>query len=179
MTTIDRPLLSTADARAVLAQTRDDDLLRAVVSLMLLVGLRPGEVEALRVRDYASETLHVGTERHPRTIRLASSAAAALDVYLATQATGPEDFLLSEARTTRLVQLARGAAAAAGVEAGVHDLRRAAVAVVFEGGAPVQHVEAYFGMGDQRGRRDLVPVRAGYDVSIAALLERTFAAPEG
>ncbi|MCQ6250928.1 tyrosine-type recombinase/integrase [Streptomyces malaysiensis] len=173
-------IIPAADARAVLAQSRGNALAHAGVALLLLAGLRPGEVEALRVADYErggdGARLRTGALRHPRGIRIASSAAAALDAYLATQAgVDEEDFLLPELRTTRLVQLVRGSAAAAGVQAGVHDLRKAAVAAVLEDGAPVSHVEAYFGMSKAPGRKDLVPVRDGYDAGIADVLEHAFA----
>lgn len=171
-------ILPVTEARAVLATARQDVLVHAGVALLLLAGLRPSEVEALRVRDYergdGGPRLRTGTDRHPRAIRIAPSAGAAVDAYLAAQDTDPEDFLLPELRTTRLVQLVRGTAEAAGVSAGVHDLRRAAVAVVLEDGAPVAHVEGYFGMGKAPVRTDLVPVRSGYDAGIAGVLERTF-----
>ncbi|MFD8865998.1 tyrosine-type recombinase/integrase [Streptomyces sp. NPDC059590] len=172
-------IIPVADARAVFAEVRSDALARAGVALLLLAGLRPGEVEALRVKDYVhgedGRRLRVGAERMPRTIRLAPSAAAALDAYLEGQDTDPEDFLLPELRIPRLVQLVRAAAETAGVQAGVHDLRRAAVAAVVGDGAPVRHVEAYFGMSKVPGRKDLVPVRAGYDAGIIDVLERAFA----
>ncbi|MFJ1995334.1 hypothetical protein [Streptomyces asiaticus] len=172
-------ILRTTDARAVFSQARADALAHAGVGLLLLAGLRPAEVEALRVADYITGAdgprLRTGTFRHPRTIRIAPSAAAAVDAYLAAQEVDEEDFLLPELRATRLARLVRATAGTVGVQAGVHDLRKAAVAAVLGDGAPVQHVEAYFGMSKTPGRRDLVPVREGYDSGIAGVLERAFA----
>lgn len=173
-----RPLLPVADARAVLARARDDEEpeVYAGVSLLLLAGLRPREVENLRVSNYRPMTRQLdAATAHPRTIRIAASAAAAVDAYLATQVIDPEDYLLPGMRSTRLVQVVRGVAAAAGVAAGVHELRRAAVGAVLDDGTPVHHVERYFGMSKAPGRKDLLVVRDGYDVGIADVLEITFA----
>jgi integrase len=80
-------ILRATDARAVFSQARADALAHAGVGLLLLAGLRPAEVEALRAADYIAGAdgprLRTGAFRHPRTIRIAPSAAAALEVYLA------------------------------------------------------------------------------------------------
>lgn len=175
----EHPILAAADARAVLTYSGRDAALHAGVSLMLLVGLRASEVTGLRVSQYApgpQARVHVGTDRHSRTIRIAPSAARALDTYLATQRTDPHDYLLPELGTTRVVQMVRGVAAAAGISAGVHDLRRAAWAAVLEDGTPVWHAEAYFGRNGARPRqKDHVPLPEGYDAAISGVLEQAFA----
>ncbi|MEU2510581.1 hypothetical protein [Streptomyces syringium] len=174
----DRPLLPVADARAILARARDEEEpeVYAGVSLLLLAGLRPREVEELRVGSYRPVTRQLDAAAlRPRTIRIAPSAAAAVDAYLATQVIDPEDYLLPGMRSTRLVQLVRRVAAAAGVEAGVHELRRVAVGAVLDDGTPVHHVELYFGMTKTSVRNGLTVVREGYDVGIADVLEATFA----
>ncbi|MFF4403563.1 hypothetical protein [Streptomyces sp. NPDC001404] len=171
-------LLTVGDARAVLAQARDDAPICAGVSLLLLAGLRPTEVEVLQVADYRPDTrqLAIRASRRPRVIRIAPTAGTALDAYLKTQSTDPEDYLLPELSSTRLVQLVRGVAAAAGVGAGVHDLRRAAIDAVLDDGAPVAHVEHYFGLAvAPRDRKGLTAPPEGYDAGIAAVLEQVFA----
>lgn len=173
-----RPLLPVADARAVLARARDDEdpEVYAGVALLLLAGLRPREVEELRVGSYRPVTRQLTPITvQPRTIRIAASAAAAVDTHLATQALDPEDYLLPGMRSTRLVQLVRRVAAAAGVEAGVHELRSVAMKVVLDDGTPVRHIEVYFGVTKAPGRKDLLAVREGYDMGIADVLESTFA----
>lgn len=182
MTLVDRPVLSTPDARALLTHTRDSDdpLLHAAASLLLLAGLRPREVEELHVADYtpgAEPQLSTGSPGSPRRIRLAPSAAGALDLYLAGQDTEPEEPLLMGLQPVFLVQLVRRAAEAAGVSVGAPGLRQAAIAAALEDGTPVPHIQAYFGLGKTPGRRELVPVPEGYDAGIAAVLEATFAAP--
>jgi integrase len=175
---VQRPILSGADGRAVLAATRDDPLVHASTALMLLAGLRPGEVSDLQVRDYEAgeQRLTVGGARRPRTIRIAPSAADAVDTYLEGQDAAPgEPLLLAGLQGVKVVTLFSAAMRRAGVDARVHDLRRAAMAAVLEDGAPVQHLEAYFGITKSTARKDLTPVREGYDEGIAALLEAEFA----
>lgn len=179
MVLIGRPILPTADARALLAGTRDSDdqLLHAAVSLLLLAGLRPGEAEELRVRDYTpgvAPQLRVGGAARHRQIRLAPSAAGALDLYLAGQDAEPEEFLLAGLQRVLLVQLVRRAAKHIDVEAGVADLRQTAIAAALEDGAPVHHVRTYFGVPKAPGRKDLLVVPGGYDAGIAAALEAAF-----
>ncbi|MEV8475968.1 hypothetical protein [Streptomyces sp. NPDC051173] len=172
-----RALLTVGDARAVLAQARDDAPVHAAISLLLLAGLRPIEAEALQTADYRPDTgqLQIRAARRPRTIRIAPTAGTALDTCLKTQNTGPGGYLLPGLSSTRFVQLVRGVAAAAGISAGVHDLRHAAIEAVLGDGTPVAHIERYFGLARTRDRKDLTALPEGYDAGIAAVLEQTFA----
>ncbi|MFF7411695.1 tyrosine-type recombinase/integrase [Streptomyces lydicus] len=174
---LQRPILSGADGRAVLAATRDDPLVHASAALMLLAGLRPQEAVELRVRDYSpgERRLCVGGARRPRTIRIAPSAAAAVDTCLEGQDAAPGEPLLAGLQGVKVVTLFSAAMRRAGLDARVHDLRRAAMAAVLQDGAPVQHLEAYFGIAKPPGRKDLVSVREGYDEGIATVLEAEFA----
>lgn len=174
---LQRPILSGADGRAVLAATRHDPLVHASTALMLLAGLRPGEVSDLQVRDYEAgeQRLTVGGVRRPRTIRIAPSAADAVDTYLEGQDTTPDEPLLVGLQGVKVVTLFSAAMRRAGLDARVHDLRRAAMAAVLQDGAPVQHLEAYFGIAKSAARKDLTPVRDGYDEGIATVLEAEFA----
>ncbi|WP_329143375.1 tyrosine-type recombinase/integrase [Streptomyces sp. NBC_01456] len=174
---LQRPILSGAEGRAVLAATRDDPLVHASAALMLLAGLRPQEVSELQVRDYVlgERRLHVGSVRRPRIIRIAPSAAAAVDAYLEGQDADPGEPLLVGLQGVKVVTLFSAAMRAAGLDVRAHDLRRSAMAAVLEDGAPVQHLEAYFGITKSASRKDLVPVREGYDEGIAAVLEAEFA----
>lgn len=180
--TLERPILSVSTARAALDATKHDVLLHAGTSLMLLAGLRPTEVTGLLVRDWEpgeDPKVTVGTERRQRTIRVAPSAAAAVDGYLAGQAVDPDEPLLLGLRPAGvpdvLHRVFRDAARAAYLDVGVHDLRRAAVAAALEDGASMRHVEAYFGLSKTEARTDLAPLRDGYDVGIVAALEAAFA----
>lgn len=172
-----RPVLTSAEGRAVLAATRDDPLVHAAASLMLLAGLRPQEVAELRMPDYVPGEcrLSTGTARRPRTIRIASSATAAIDAYLVGQAAAPEEPLLVGVQGARIVTLFSAAMRQADLAVRVHDLRRAAMAVALEDGTPMRHMEAYFGMSKTETRKDLVPLGEGYDAGIAAALEVAFA----
>jgi integrase len=180
---LERPLVKPSVARAAVEETRDDPLLYAGVSLMLLAGLRPSEVTSLLVRDWSpgdDPQLTVGGVRRPRTIRVAQSAADRIEDYLGDEETAPEEPLLLGLKTQGIPHMVhrvfqdRMQQAQLGVDA--HDLRRAAIATVLEDGAPMQHVEAYFGISktDLVGKQ-LVPLRDGYDRGIAAVLEETFA----
>ncbi|WP_329330702.1 tyrosine-type recombinase/integrase [Streptomyces sp. NBC_01454] len=171
------PTLTSAEGRAVLAATRDDPLVHASAALMLLAGLRPQEVSELRVRDYVlgERRLHVDGVRHPRIIRIAPSAAAAVDAYLEGQDADPGEPLLVGLQGVKRVTLFAAAMRAAELDVRAHDLRRSAMGAVLEDGAPVQHLEAYFGITKSASRKDLVPVRDGYDEGIAAVLESAFA----
>lgn len=180
-----RPMLSASTARAALAATEDDLLLHAASSLLLLAGLRSGEATTLVVEDWQpgdDPRLAVrGLRTAPdRTIRVAPTAAAAVDAYLAGQDAEPGEPLLlglrPGGRGQFLPALFRDAMLRAGLEVSVHDLRRAAVAEVVADGTPVGHVEAYFGISKaDEGRKDPAPLRDGYDRGIAAVLEQAFA----
>lgn len=172
------PVLSPADARAVLAATRGDAELHAGVALLLLAGLRRGEVEQLRVADWhpCPGRLRVaGSKLGSRTIRIAPSAARAVDAYLVGEVTDPEDFLLPRLRAALLFRLVRSEARDAEAELGAHDLRMAAIAATADAGLPSEHAQAYFGISPAVARRALVPMPADYDVAAASALEATFA----
>lgn len=178
-----RPILTTAVARAALEATKGDVLLLAGTSLMLLAGLRPGEVDSLLVRDWApgdDPRVTVRSERRERVIRVAPSAASVVDGYLRGQDAEPDEPLLlglrPEGNPHLLHQLFQRAMGSAGLKVGVHDLRRAAMAEVLADGAPMTHVVRYFGLSRALDRKELAVVPEGYDTGIAALLEATFAA---
>ena len=174
MPLLDRPTLSAEDACRLLAECRQDAALYAGVSLMLLAGLRPGEVDRLTVADYEpgpEPCLDVDGRR----IRIAPSAARALDAYLGLEDTEPGEPLLMGVQG-HLQMLASHAAARADVRARVHDLRRAAMNAVLEDGAPMAHIEAYFGIGKALDREGLVPLPEGYDAAVARSLEAAFGA---
>src|SRR2546430_10935980 len=181
-----RPPGAPSVARAAIEATKDDALLHAAASLLLLAGLRSGEAGTVRVRDWApgaDPKLPVrGLRADPgvRTIRVAATAAAAVDAYLAGEEAEPDEPLLLGLKPAGiplfLPKLFRDAMRSAGLDVTVHDLRRAAVAAVAEVGTPMTQIEAYFGISKtDAGRKDLVPVREDYDRGIAAALERAFA----
>ncbi|MGW0311991.1 hypothetical protein [Streptomyces flavidovirens] len=181
--TLTRPILPTDVARAALAATRHDVLLHAGVSLMLLAGLRPGEIRNLQVKDWMpgeDPRMRVRSDRLERTIRIAPSAAGPLDAYLAGEEVEPDEPLLLGLKPAGVPHLLhrvfRDAMQQAGLDVSVHELRQAAIAEVLVDGTPVLHVEAYFGLSKAPGRKDLVAVSEGYDVGIAACLEAAFAA---
>ncbi|MFI2078452.1 tyrosine-type recombinase/integrase [Streptomyces triculaminicus] len=178
---LDRPPVSAKDAARVLATAADDPLEYASVAMLVLVGLRPSEAVVLRPEDYAQEkgrpVLSTGTFSHPRTIEIAPTAARALDMVIESS-DGSSEFLLPGMSDTRLVRLVRSIGRGLELDVGVHQLREAAVRVGLEDGTPVQHIEAYFGFSKAPGRRDLVPVREGYDHSLAQVLEETFVAAD-
>lgn len=169
------------EIRDAVAATRGDVLLHAGASLMLLAGLRSSEVAGLLVGDWqpgGDPKVTVRSARRERTIRVAPSAAAIIDEYLNGEDTEPNEPLLLglkvqgvEHMLPKLVQevMTRG-----GWDVGVHDLRRTAVGVVLNV-APMQQVEAYFGIfKTDPSRKDLSPIREGYDRDIAAVLEKAF-----
>lgn len=176
MPLLDRPVLSTDEARALLAETRPDPLLEAAVALMLFVGARPMEAIAASVADFtpgAESQLRLGRRR----IRIAPSAARALEGYLPTQDAAPEEpLLLGLQEVGTLPRLLRAAAGRAGVEAGMHSLRRAAIGAALDDGAPPLHLEAYFGIDKALDRKALLPLRDGYDAAMARTLEAAFGA---
>jgi integrase len=173
---LDRPVLSVPDARSLLAETQADPLLYAATSLMLMAGARPMEATSVTVADYqpgAEASILLGRRR----IRIAPTAARAVDAYLVTQDADPaEPLLLGLQDVGVLPRLMRAAAERAGVPAGVHSLRRAAIAAALEDGAPPAHIEAYFGIEKALDRKALVPLSAGFDAGMAATLEAAFGA---
>jgi len=56
-----------------------------------------------------------------------------------------------------------------------HRFASAAIATVLGDGTPVQHVEAYFGLGTISSRTGLLPTREGYDIGDVDVLEQAFA----
>jgi integrase len=178
--TLTRPILSTPAARAVLAATTEDPLLHAAVSLMLLAGLRPSEARRLLVQDWQpgdDPKVVIRGKVADRTVRVARSTATAVyDCLIGEDTELDEPLLLGLHPQGFLERVFRDVAQEAGLEVAVHDLRRAAMAVVLEDGTPIQHVEAYFGLSMAPGRKDLVGVPDGYDVGIAAVLEAAFGA---
>ncbi|MBT2477668.1 hypothetical protein [Streptomyces sp. ISL-94] len=179
MPLLDRPTLSVSDASALLAETRSDALLHAAASLMLLAGARPQEVSEARVADYqpgAEPRIWLGQRWISlRQIRIAPAAARAIDEYLATQDTDPEEPLLIGLQSVNEVHnLVRLAAVRAGVDAGAHSLRQAAIAAALYDGAPPRHIEAYFGMNKSLDPVQPAGVPEGYDVAMARTLEAAF-----
>lgn len=181
MPLLDRPALSVDDARMLLAETRQDPLLHAAASLMLLAGARPQEAAEATIADYEP-----GTEPRiwlgqrwvtQRQVCIAPAAARALDEYLATQDADPEEpLLLGLQRVNTVHDLVRRAGVHAGVDAGAHSLRRAAIAAAWEDGAPAGHIEAYFGINKAVDPKALTSLPDGYDAAMARTLEAAFGA---
>jgi integrase len=173
---LDRPILSASEAQALVAETREDPLLYGAAVLMLLAGARPLEVTEAKVADYQPGSwsrLLLGR----RGVCIAPTAARALDAYLATQDAGPEEPLLLGLQTVGVLpRLLRRAAKRAGVEVGIHMLRRAAIAAAWEDGAPPSHIEAYFGISKALDAKALVALPKGYDAAMARTLEAAFGA---
>lgn len=181
MPLLDRPALSVDEARALLAETRRDPLLYAATSLMLFAGARPQEAAEATIADYepgAEPRIWLGQRWvTQRQVCIAPAAARALDEYLATQDADPEEPLflgLQEANV--LPNLVRRAAVRAGVDAGVHSLRQAAVSAALYDGAPVAHIEAYFGIGKWADPVRPAGLPDGYDTAMARTLEAAFGA---
>ncbi|GAB2882188.1 hypothetical protein GCM10027074_58180 [Streptomyces deserti] len=178
-----KPLLPVSVARAALDATRNDQLLYAGTSLLLLAGLRRDEATGLLVGDWSSgmdPRVTIRQRRQARTIRVAATAAAAVDACLeAEEAELDEPLLLglkSAGNSYLLSRLFQGRMRNAGLNVRTHDLRRAAIAAVVQDGTPTVHVEAYFGLSKAALGTQLVPTPEGFDREIAALLEATFAA---
>ncbi|WP_412079059.1 tyrosine-type recombinase/integrase [Streptomyces xanthophaeus] len=180
MPLLDRPTLSADEARALLAETREDLPLYAAVSLMLFAGARPGEAGGATVADYEPKSARIWLGQRwggLRQVRIAPSAARAIDTYLAAQDADPEEPLfLGLQGANELPNLVRWAALRAGVDAGVHSLRQAAIAAALYDGAPVSHIEAYFGIGKWVDPVQPAGVPEGYDAAMARSLEVAFAA---
>jgi integrase len=174
--------LDHGEIRDAVAATRGDVLLHVGASLMLLAGLRASEVAGLLVQDWQSgddPKLTVDRTRQGRTIRVAPSADALIGAYLAGEDAELDEPLLLGLKVQgvkhMLPNLFQEVMKRGGWHVDVHDLRHAAVAAVLETGAPMRHVEAYFGISKtDLGRKDLVPIREGYDREIAAVLEEAF-----
>ncbi|MFJ9890864.1 hypothetical protein ACIQRW_34140 [Streptomyces sp. NPDC091287] len=157
----------------------ESPLLSAAAHLYLLAGLRRDEALRLTVADYTpgpAPTVRVAPVRtQERRIRIALTAAAAVDAYLATEAeTSADEPLLLGLRSDQVRAGIQRAARHASLAAGVHDLRRASMAVVIGEGHPGREIEAYFGLSRVSGRRDLTVLTGDWDAPIAGALERAF-----
>ncbi|MFG2412255.1 hypothetical protein [Streptomyces goshikiensis] len=178
MPLLDRLPLSIPVARAVLPSVEHDPMLHAGVALMLLVGLRPGEVSRLTVADYEP-----GPEPHitvdgDRRIRIAPSAAAALDAYLGDQETEPDEPLLpgfDQQHGNMMRRVFTEKTMQARLHVSMHDLRQVAMRAALEDGAPVAHIEAYFGT-DKIGHLRTDDLTPGFDAAMARTLEVAFGA---
>jgi integrase len=170
-----RPALSEGDARALLAETSADPLVHAAVSLMLLAGVRSTEVVRLAVVQYEPGPAPRLDVLGGRRIRIAPSAARAVDTYLASQDAEADEPLLLGVQGS-LAKLVRRAADRAGVQAGVHSLRRAAIHAALADGAPPSHIEPYFGISKALDAKALVALPEGYDAAMARTLEAAFGA---
>lgn len=178
-----KPLLRVSVARAALDATRNDQLLYAGTALLLLAGLRRAEVTDLLVGDWSSGAdpqVTIRGRSQARTIRVATTAATAMDACLAAQKaeldeplllglkTGAHPYLFSRLFQERMRE--------AGINVSMHDLRRSAMAAVVEEGTPAAHIEAYFGLSKTVSGKQLVATPEGFDQGITTLLEATFAA---
>lgn len=150
---------------------------RAVVELALRAGLRGSEVETCTSRHYTPTlgrpTLLTGTKYRPRTIALAPSVGAAVTALLREREADINAPLVYGLSSVTLVQLVRAVCRRAGVDVGVHDLRRTAIATALDAGVAAIDVEAYFGFS--LSSRTPLTVRPGRDVEIARILERAYA----
>jgi integrase len=144
------------------------------VSPLAYAGLRPAELTGLMMVDYdpAGSTLRVGAVRSPRTIRIARSAAEALDAYLAVDVTEPDETLLMGLHRAALREFLFRASAVVGVSLRSHDLRKAAIGAAVAARLPRDQVTAYFGFSAGRPA-GIVPVQDG-GAAVAAVLERAF-----
>jgi integrase len=168
-----RPVLSEAEARALLAETVADPLVHAAVALMLMAGVRATEVGRLTVAQYEPGPTPRLDVLGDRRIRIAPSAARAVDAYMASQQAAADEPLLLGVQA-HLAKLVRRAAGRARVEAGVHSLRRAAIYAALADGAPPTHIEAYFGIPKRLDAKALTALPEGYDLAMARTLEAAF-----
>lgn len=176
-----KPLFSVAAMRAALDATRGDQLLYAGTSLLLLAGLRRDEATGVLVGDWSPGTDPQVTirGRQERTIRVATTAAAAVDACLEGVESEAEEPLLLGLKTAgnpyQISRLFRARMRECGLNLHIYDLRRAAIAAVVRHGTPLAHINAYFGLLKVATSNQLVPVPEGYDRDIASLLEAAFA----
>lgn len=140
--------------------------------LLSLAGLRPSEIEALRVVDYFPDRPALRTGAAARTIAIPATCAAAVTAFLAQEA-APDGFVLPDASVARQAHLVRCLAARSGADIDIDDLRHAAIHAALAGGIPGDWVIAYF--GTQRiGPRQLAALPAGWDADVAAVVEKAF-----
>lgn len=176
---VDRPIPTAAELTALRNATEQDPLLHATTTLLIYTGARPTEAAELLVRDYtpgAEPALRLGASSGSglRTIRIARTAATALDSYLAGQNTDSDEPLLLGIQNGQCIRMLHRLSA--GRELRVHDLRRAAIAAALADGTPTRFVNAYFGMSKAADANALVSLPDGYDTGIADVLDATYTA---
>lgn len=161
-------------AGLVLKEAQADPVERAVVELVLRAGLRSAEVLALARRHFTPvvgrPTLVVGSKFRPRTIAVAPQVAEAVSALLRASE-GDLNAPIVPLSMQGLVRTVRSVCSAAGVDAGVHDLRRTAIQTVLDAEVAAIDVEAYFGFS--LGGTPRV-VRPGQDVVVARVLAGAF-----
>lgn len=150
------------DQAAAVVAACPDERARLVVTLMLWLGLRRGEIPALRVDDVDrfGATLRVrGKGGHERLLPLPPAVASALDGYLAAHpAPGPRAPLVRSYQhpttgitPTRVYQIVLGVMTAAGVHLAPRDgrsphaLRHTAATDTLRAGATLADVQALLG----------------------------------
>lgn len=175
-----RPTPSAADCTALVGAAATAPLLSAALTTALFTGIRAGELLALRVVDYtpgghATFTVPTGKYGGHRIIRIAPTASRALDAYLDREITEPEEPLLMVGQHQLFAHLVRATAERAGVDVGVHDLRRAAMEAAIRAGLPDYVIAAYFGTSRPPHAHDLAPLRSGWDEPVVEALEGAFA----
>lgn len=171
------PVLSIEDARALLAALSREGQLQAhaAASLMLLAGLRFGEVRRLTVGQYEAGQEPWLDVDGQRRIPIAPSAAAAVDAWLVAAPAADDELLIDSGYGGALGRLFASRAEKEGIEATVHSLRQVAIMAAWMDGCPGSHVDAYFGINKTLDRKELVPLRDGYDAAMARTLEAAFA----
>ena len=146
--------------------------------MLVRAGLRGSEVEACARRHFTPTlgrpTLLAGTKYRPRTITLAPSAAASVSALLREREADINAPLVHGLSSVALVQLVRAVCRRSGVDVGVHDLRRTAIATVLDTGVAMLDVQGYFGFSVSGTAP--VGVRQGRDAEIARILELAFTA---
>lgn len=178
MPLLERSALSIPVARAVLPSVQHDPMLHAGTALMLLVGLRPGEVSRLTVADYEPGPEARLTVDGDHRICIAPSAAASLDAYLASQDTEPDEPLLfgfDRRHGDMMRQVFTRETKKARLHVSMHDLRQVAMMAALEDGAPVAHIDAYFRV-DKSHRWTTEDLADGYDAAMARTLEAALGA---
>lgn len=178
MPLVDRLPLSVPVARAVLPSVEHDPMMYAGAALMLLAGLRPGEVSRLTIADYEPGPEPRVTVDGNRRIRIAPTAAASLDAYLDGQDTEPDEPLLygfHQRHGDMMRRVFEEKTEQARLHVSMHDLRQAAMRAALEDGAPVAHIDAYFGT-DKTRQLDPRDLADGYDAAMARTLEAAFGA---
>ncbi|MFD6180039.1 hypothetical protein [Streptomyces goshikiensis] len=171
-----RPVLSIEDARILLNVLSREGRLQAhaAVSLMLLAGLRFGEVRRLTVGQYEAGPEPWLDVDGRRRIPIAPSAAAAVDAWLAAAPAAADELLIDSDYGGALGHLFALMAEQNGIQATMHSLRQVAIMAAWMDGCPGSHIEAYFGIDKALDRKALVPLSDGYDAAMARTLEAAF-----